>query len=70
MAPPFPMTHPIKSFGMFISVVVVVTLAKAVAAVPGRRLLVAANVAKAGMHKEPKMIKINYETLDVHKIHF
>lgn len=51
------MTHPIKSFGMFISVVVVVTLAKAVAAVPGRRLLVAANVAKAGMHKEPKMKK-------------
>lgn len=54
LAPPFPMTHPIRSFGMFISVVVVVTLAKAVAAVPGRRLLVAAKVARAGIHKEPK----------------
>lgn len=53
LAPPFPITQPIRSLGIVISVVVVVALAKAAAAaVPGRRLLVAANVAKAGLDVE------------------
>ena len=57
-APPFPMMHPIRSFGMLISVVAVAEVANAaaVAAPCWPKLLVAAKVAKAKVKKYNKLL--------------
>lgn len=47
-----------------------ITLAKAVTAVPSRRLLVAANMAKTGMHKEPCGLRVPTLWLGSNRVYY